>query len=132
MPIHPEACAPDSRGNANVVRKPSISVPVTPGTPVAPTWIREPAGKPKILALMSLSLTKPTKNTQFGNNCTQENYMWLLQNAREQGQPRREDRYNILMGIHQAPLNRPVHQISWKALHENSRQTSATTHYCPG
>ncbi len=84
-PFRSEACAPDSRGYANVVRKPSISVPITPSTSVAPTWVWEPAGKPKILALMSLTLEKPTRNTQFGNRSTQENYMCLLQNAREQG-----------------------------------------------
>ena len=69
--------------------------------------------------------------TQFGNNSTHENYMWMLQHAREQGQPRREDRYNILAGIHQAPINCPVRQTSWKGLRTNFGQPSATTHYRP-
>ncbi len=33
-PFHPKACAPDSRGYANVVRKPAITVPTTTGTPI--------------------------------------------------------------------------------------------------
>ncbi len=81
---------------------------------------------------MSLNVKPPTKNTQFGSNSTHENYMWMLQHAREQGRPRREDRFNILAGIHQAPLNRPVRQISWEALRKNSGQAPATTHYRPG
>ncbi len=81
---------------------------------------------------MSLDVKPPTKNTQFGSNSTHENYMWMLQHAREQGRPRREDRYNILAGIHQAPLNCPVCQISWEALRKNSGQAPATTHYRPG
>ncbi len=81
-PFCPEACAPDSRGYANIMYKPTISVPITPGTPVTPTWVREPTGKLQILALMSLDIiTPPTKNTQFGNKSTHENYMWMLQHA---------------------------------------------------
>ncbi len=129
--FHPEACAPDSRGYANVVRRPTISVPITPSAPVMPTWVWEPAGKPQIPALMSLKITPPTKNTQFGNNSTHENYMWMLQHAQEQGRPHREDRYNILAGVHQAPVHRPVCQISWKDLRGNPGQPSTTTHYCP-
>ena len=86
----------------------------------------------EVPALMSLDVKRPIKNTQFGNNSTHENYMWMLQHAREQGRPRREDRYNILAGIHQAPLNRPIHQISWEALRNNSGQAPVTTHYRPG
>ncbi len=130
-PFHPEACAPDSRGYANVVHKPSITVPPTTSAPITPSWVQKPTGRPQILALMSLEISPPTKNTQFGNNSTHENYMWMLQHAREQGRPCREDRYNILAGVHQAPVNRPVRQTSWKGLHTNSGQPSATTHYRP-
>ena len=131
-PFRPEVCAPDARGYANVVRKPTITVPPATGALIESSWVRKPTGKPKIPALMSLNVTAPTRNTQFGNNSTHENYMWMLQHAREQGRPHREDRYNILAGIHQAPLNRPVRQISWEALRNNSRQAPATTHYRPG
>ncbi len=128
-PFRPEACAPDSRGYANVVRKPSITVPATTSAPIEPSWVWKPTGRPQILALMSLEITPPTKNTQFGNNSTHENYMWMLQHAREQGRPRREDCYNILVGVHQAPVNHPVRQMSWKGLRTNSGQPSTTTHY---
>ena len=80
-PFHPEACAPDSRGYANVVRKPAITVPTTTGALIEPSWVRKPTGKPQVPALMSLKITLPTKNTQFGNNSTHENYMWMLQCA---------------------------------------------------
>ncbi len=80
-PFRPKACAPDSQGYANVVHKPTISVPITPGTSVTPTWVWEPTGKPQIPALMSLKITPPTKNTQFGNKSTHKNYMWMLQHA---------------------------------------------------
>ena len=131
-PFRPEACAPDSRGYANVVRKPAITVPTTTGAPIEPSWVWKPTGRPQVPALMSLKITPPTKNTQFGNNSTHENYMWMLQHAREQGRPHREDRYNILAGVHQAPINRPVRQMSWEGLHTNSGQPPATTHYQPG
>ncbi len=131
-PFHPEACAPDSWGYANFVCKPSITVPTTTGAPIMPSWVRKPTGRPQILALMSLEIAPPTKNTQFGNNSTHENYMWMLQHAREQGRPRREDHYNILAGVHQAPVNGPICQTSWKGLRTNPGQPSATTHYCPG
>ncbi len=131
-PFRPEACAPDSQGYANVVHKPSITVPTTTGALIMPSWVQKPIGRPQIPALMSLEIPPPTKNTQFGNNSTHENYMWMLQHAREQGRPRREDRYNILVGVHQAPVNRPVCQMSWKGLCTNSGQPSATTHYRPG
>ncbi len=130
-PFRPEACAPDSRGYANVVRKPSIHVPTT-GTPVTPSWVWKPTGVPKIPALMSMEITPPTKNTQFGKKSTHENYMWMLQHAREQGRPRCEDRFNILVGIHQAPLECPKRQISWEALRNKSGQAPPTTHYRPG
>ncbi len=94
-PFRPEACALDARGYANVVRKPAITVPTTTGAPIEPPWVWKPTGKLKIPALMSLNVTPPTKNTQFGSNSTHENYMWMLQHAREQGRPRREDRFNI-------------------------------------
>ncbi len=81
---------------------------------------------------MSLKITLPTKNTQFGNPSTHENYMWMLQHAWEQGRPRREDRYNILAGVHDAPINRPIRQINWEGLRSKSEQTSPTTHYRPG
>ncbi len=100
-PFCPEACAPDSQGYANVTRKPSIHVPTT-SAPIKPSWVRKPTSTPKIPALMSLEIKPPTKNTQFGSNSTHENYMWMLQHAQEQGRPRREDRFNILAGIHQA------------------------------
>ena len=120
------------RGYANVVRGPAITIPPTTGAPIEPSWVQKPTGKPKVPALMSLDVKPPTKNTQFGSNSTHENYMWMLQHAREQGRPRREDRYNILAGIHQAPLNCPVCQISWEALRKSSGQAPATTHYRPG
>ncbi len=66
-PFRPEACAPDSRGYANVVRKPTITVPTASGAPIAPSRDRKPTGNPQIPALMSLEITPPTKNTQFGN-----------------------------------------------------------------
>ena len=78
-PFRPEACAPDSRGYANV-RKPSIHVPTT-GAPITPSWVRKPTSTPKVPALMSLEIKPPTKNTQFGSNSTHENYMWMLQHA---------------------------------------------------
>ncbi len=131
-PFRPEACAPDSQGYVNVVHKPSITVPTTTGAPIMPSWVWKPTGRPQIPALMSLEVALPTKNTQFGNNSTHENYMWMLQHAREQGRPRHEDCYNILAGIHQAPINHPIHQMSWKGLCTNFGQPSATTHYCPG
>ncbi len=131
-PFHLEACAPDSQGYANVVRKPSITIPTATGAPITPSWVRKPTGTPQIPALMSLKVTPPTKNTQFGNNSTHENYMWMLQHAREQGRPCREDCYNILAGIHQAPINRPTRQTSQKGLRTNSGQPSATTNYRPG
>lgn len=131
-PFHTEACAPDSHGYSNVVWKPQISVPITSATLITPTWVQKPAGNPKIPALMSLDILKPTKNTQFGNNSSQENYMCMLQDARDQGQPHCEDHHNILAGMHDAPLNRPVCQISWKSLHEKADNTSVTTHYHPG
>ena len=77
-PFCPEACALDSRGYANVVRKPAITVPTTTGAPIEPSWVRKPTGRPQVPALMSLKITLPTKNTQFGNNSTHENYMWML------------------------------------------------------
>ena len=80
-PFRPEACAPDLWGYANIVRKPSITVPTTTGAPITPSWVRKPTGRPQILALMSLEVAPPTKNTQFGNNSTHENYMWMLQHA---------------------------------------------------
>ncbi len=58
--------------------------------------------------------------------------MWMLQHAREQGRPHRKDRYNILAGVHNAPINRPNRQINWEGLHSKSEQTSPTTHYRPG
>ncbi len=130
-PFCPEACAPDSRGYANVTRKPSIHVS-TSGAPVKPSWVRKPTGSSKIPALMSMKIQPPTKNTQFGGKCTHENYMWMMQHAQEQGQPRREDCYNILVGIHDAPLNRPVRPISWEAHRKQSGQAPPTTHYWPG
>ncbi len=130
-PFCPEACAPNLRGYANVTRKPSIHVSTT-GAPVKPSWVWKPIGTPKIPALMSMEIQPPTKNTQFGGKSTHENYMWMLQHAREQGRPRREDRYNILAGIHKAPLNHPVRQISWEAHRKNSGQAPPTTHYQPG
>ncbi len=130
-PFRPEACAPDAQGYANVVRKPAITIPTTTGAPIESSWVQKPTGKPKVPALMSLKVTPPTRNTQFGSNSTHKNYMWMLQHAREQGQPRREDRFNILVGIHQAPLNHPVRQISWEALRNNSGQAPTTTHYRP-
>ncbi len=130
-PFRPEACASDSRGYANVVRKPTITVPTTSGAPIVPSRDREPTSNPQIPALMSLKITPPTKNTQFGNRSTHENYMWMLQHAREQGRPRREDRYNILAGVHDAPINRPTRQINWEGLCSKSEQTSPTTHYRP-
>ena len=81
---------------------------------------------------MSLEISKPTKNTQFGNKSTQENYMWMLQHARDQGRPHREDHFNILAGIHQAPLNRPTCQTSWEDLRSKNGQAPATTNYRPG
>ena len=131
-PFHPEACAPDSRGYANVVRKPTVTVPTTTGAPIEPSWVRKPTGKPQVLALMSLKITPPTKNTQFGNNSTHENYMWMLQHARDQGRPCRKDRYNILAGVHQAPINHPIRQMSWEGLRTNPGQPPVTTHYRPG
>ncbi len=80
-PFCPEACAPDSRGYANVVRKPAITVPTATGALIEPSWVRKPTSRPQIPALMSLEITPPTKNTQFGNNSTHENYMWMLQYA---------------------------------------------------
>ncbi len=132
IPFCPEACAPDSRGYANVVHKPSITVPTATGAPITPSWVQKPTGRLQIPALMSFEIAPPTKNTQFGNNSTHENYMWMLQHAREQGRPRHEDCYNILAGVHQAPVNCPIRQTSWKGLCTNSGQPSATTHYCPG
>ncbi len=114
-PFRPEACAPDSRGYANVVCKPSITMPATTGAPIEPLWVWKPTSRPQILALMSLEITLPTKNTQFGNNSTHENYMWMLQHVREKGRPRHEDHYNILAGVHQALVNHPVCQTSWRA-----------------
>ena len=131
-PFRPEACAPDAHGYAKVVHGPAITVPPATGAPIEPSWVWKPTSTLKVPALMSLDVKPPIKNTQFGNNSTHENYMWMLQHAREQGRPRCEDRYNILVGIHQAPLNRPVCQISWEALRKNSRQAPATTHYHPG
>ncbi len=131
-PFRPEACAPDSRGYANVVRKPAITMPTATGAPIEPSWVRKPTGRPQIPALMSLKITPPTKNTQFGNNSTHKNYMWMLHYVHEQGRPCREDCYNILAGVHQAPINRPVHQTSWEGLRTNSGQPPATTHYRPG
>ena len=131
-PFRPKACAPDSRGYANVTRKPSISVPTASGTPTVPSQDRKPTGNPQIPALMSLKITPPSRNTQFGNRSTQENYMWMLQHAREQGRPRRKDRYNILAGVHDTPINRPTRQINWEGLRSESERTSPTTHYCPG
>ncbi len=113
------------------MRKPSIHVPTT-GTPVTPSWVRKPTGAPQIPALMSMEIKPPTKNTQFGNKSTHENYMWMLQHAREQGRPRHEDRFNILAGVHQAPLDRPKRQISCEALRNKSGQAPPTTHYWPG
>ena len=84
-PFQPEACAPDAQGYVRVVRGPTITVPPTTGPPIEPSWVRKPTGNPKVPALMSLDVKPPTKNTQFGSNSTHENYMWMLQHAREQG-----------------------------------------------
>ncbi len=114
------------------MRKPSISVPSASGAPVTPSWNWKPTGNPQIPALMSLEISLPTKNTQFGNRSTHENYMWMLQHAQDQGRPRREDRYNILAGVHDAPVYRPTRQTNWEGLRSKSGQTSPTMHYCPG
>ncbi len=80
-PFRPEACAPDARGYAKVVRGPAITVPPATGAPIEPSWVRKPTGTPKVPALMSLDVKPPTKNTQFGSNSTHENYMWMLQHV---------------------------------------------------
>ncbi len=113
------------------MRKPSIMVPTASDAPVMPSRDRKPTGNPKIPALMSLEITPPTRNTQFGNRSTHENYMWMLQHARDQGRPRREDHYNILAGVHEAPVHRPICQVNWEGLRTQSGQTSPTTHYRP-
>ncbi len=62
-PFRPKACAPDSRGYANVVCKPSITVPTTTGAPIMPSWVWKPAGRLQILALMSLEVAPPNLAT---------------------------------------------------------------------
>ncbi len=57
--------------------------------------------------------------------------MWMLQHAWEQGRPRREDCYNVLAGVHDAPINHPTRQINWEGLRSESERTSPTTHYRP-
>ncbi len=131
-PFCPKACAPDSQGYTNVVCKPSITVPTATSAPIMPSWVQKPIGKLQIPAFMSLEIALLTKNTQFGNNSTHENYMWMLQHTQEQGRPHRKDCYNILAGVHQAPVSRPICQTSLKGLHTNSGQSSTTTHYRPG
>ncbi len=105
--------------------------PTPSAAPINSIWAQKPSGKPKILALMSLDLPKPVKNTQFSNNSSQEYYMYMLNTAWEQGWPHREDHHNILAGIHDAPLACHTHQISWKSLQKSSDNTSLATHYHP-